>query len=104
MTNPLDKPSANHVSLLATRAAAHPLMQQAVISAMTAVLPQVIDSVMKDLYGGQRMRVYVGKGRTNRTARQQQIEQLLNLGLSAPVIAAQVGCSERTVYRIASRR
>lgn len=100
---PSDK-NVNHMEAVASRAAAHPLMQQAILSAVTAALPQVIESVMKDLYGGQRMRVYVQKGRTVRSNRHQQIERLLDLGLSAPVIAAQIGCSERTVYRVASRR
>ncbi|GAA4419902.1 hypothetical protein [Acidovorax lacteus] len=93
--------SPHRMSTIVERVAAHPAIEQAVISAIRAQLPAVIEAVTRDLYGGQMVRMYVGKGAdARRTMRNERILQLASLGYAHKVIGSQVGCSERTVFRV----
>lgn len=89
---------------LVTRAASHPIMQEALTKAIAAALPQVVDIVMRDLYRGDHVRMYVKKTNSAMGERHAQIRRMLGLGHSATQIAAAIGCSERTVYRVAQKR
>ena len=89
------------MAAIVERVAAHPAIEQAVISAIRAQLPAVIEAVTRDLYGGGRLRMYVAKsGGGRRQDRCDRIRQLLDMGYPPKAVAAQVGCSERTVFRV----
>ncbi len=90
------------ITAIATRAAAHPEIEAAVMGALRVALPGVIEGILRDMYGGQTLRAYIPKGRRERAlSRRQQIEADIDAGLPHGLIAEKHGLSERQVRRYA---
>lgn len=92
---------------LAERAAAHPRMEQAVVgavvSAVRATLPAVIEALLAEEAGRGFgvVRLYRRKvPAEDRARRDERVRALLGTGMAAEQVAAQVGCSRSHVYRI----
>ena len=88
---------------LATRAAAHPRIEQAVLSALRAELPSVIHGLLAEMRAGETLQLYVPKGAGNseRRARDQRI--LASREEAAWLVAKREDVSERHVRRIWTR-
>lgn len=89
---------------LATQAAAHPKIEQAVLGGIRAVLPDVIEELLRAAYGGERVRLYVAS-RSSRDAKADRDRRIAALAsapsnLSPAAIAAQEGLSLRRVQQI----
>jgi hypothetical protein len=89
---------------LATQAASHPRIEAAVLGAIRAELPGVIEGLLRDAYGGDTVRIYVPRGasREDKVARDQRIRALSAApsSLSPHAIAAREGISVRRVQQI----
>lgn len=93
---------------LAEQAAAHPRIEAAVIGAIRAELPGVIEGLLREAYGGDTIRIYVasGLGRAAKRERDLRITALAAApsSLSPGAIAAREGISVRRVQQILRRR
>lgn len=86
---------------LATQAAAHPRIEAAVLGAIRAELPAVIEGLLRQMYAGEQVRLYVpkGAGRDARSARDQRI--LAARGAEpAAAVASREGVSVRRVQQL----
>lgn len=89
---------------IAERAASHPLIEQAVIGAVRATLPGVIESVMREIHPGDTLRLYVPKtSSADRRARDQRIGAALAAGEPTAVIAKREDISRRHVNNLRRR-
>lgn len=93
---------------LAQQAAAHPRIESAVMGAIRAELPGVIEDLLRQAYGGSQLRVYIPQGSSQATKgeRDRRIHALATApaNLSPQAIAAQEGISVRRVQQILARR
>ena len=88
---------------LATRAAAHPRIEQAVNAALRQELPGVIEGILREMYPGETLRLYVPKRSvTSRGERDRLIRQEYN-GRNVKALANRFGLNVRTVFRIVQR-
>jgi hypothetical protein len=89
---------------LAERVAAHPHMQQALLSAMTSSLPYCLTQVVADeakRRGEYHLKVTGSRIQPeDRQIRDQRLRGLLAAGTSACAAAADVGCSVRHAQRV----
>jgi hypothetical protein len=84
---------------MAATAAVHPRMVQAVTGAVLAVLPGLLEEILRDMSGGETVRLRPAKiPRQQRAQRDEHIDSLLRQGMAPGLIAVQVRCSERHVY------
>lgn len=93
---------------LAERAASHPRIEQAVLGAIRAELPGVIDSLLRDMYPGEQVCFYVPKREPNqaaadRAARDDRIRAAGLSGVATALIAVQEGVTIRHVQRVLKR-
>lgn len=93
---------------LAERAAAHPRIEQAVLGAIRAELPGVIDSLLRDMYPGEQVCFYVPKrspteAAAARAARDDRIRTAGQAGTATALIAEQEGVTVRHVQRVLKR-
>ncbi len=101
MTSATDTRTITRFDDLATRAAAHPVMQAAIQQTVQQHLPAVIEDCLRAMYGGGRVCFYVAKTpRGAREDRRRSVEQLLLAGMAPAVVAAKLRCSERLVQKI----
>jgi len=88
---------------LATRVASHQRIVSAVIAAMQAELPHVIEELLGEMANdsGGTLRLYRRKRPAAvRRARDDQIRALLAQGVPLPSISAEVRCSIRHIYSV----
>ena len=92
---------------LAVQAATHPRIEAAVMGAIRAELPGVIEGLLRDSWGGDTLRMYVPKNgsRDDKDARDQRIVAMASPPSSATphAIAAREGISVRRVQQILSQ-
>ena len=85
---------------LATRAAGHPNIEKAVNQALRAELPGVIESILRDMYPGETLRLYVPKRSvTSRGERDRLIRQEYN-GRNVKQLATKYGLTPRMVFNV----
>lgn len=89
---------------LAVQAAAHPKIEAAVLGALRAELPGVIEGLLRDAYGGETLRMYVAKG-ASRDTKSERDRRIVALGsppssMSTAEIAAREGISLRRVQQV----
>lgn len=89
---------------LATQAAAHPRIEAAVLGAIRAELPGVIEGLLREAYGGETVRLYVARGgsRDSKAERDRRIQALAAppSNMSPGAIAAAEQISLRRVQQI----
>lgn len=92
---------------LATQAASHPRIEAAVLGAIRAELPGVIEGLLRDAYGGETVRIYaprhdVLQAEQSRQERDRRIAALAAppSSLSAAAIARQEGITPHRVRQI----
>lgn len=88
---------------LAQQAAAHPRIESAVMGAIRAELPGVIEGLLRDAYAGEQLRLYVPRRGSHQSARE-RAERIRALAapptsLQPALIAEREGVSLRTVQR-----
>lgn len=89
---------------IAQRAASHPSMEAAVIGAVRATLPIVLEAVMREIHPGDTLRLYVPKtSSADRQARDQRIGAALANGDAPEVIANREKITTRHVRNIRKR-
>lgn len=90
---------------LATQAASHPRMEAAILGAIRGELPGVIEELLRDLYRGETVRLYVPKrgGAADREHRDRRIEAALAAHEAPAAVAAREGVSRRRVEQIGAR-
>lgn len=93
---------------LAQQAAAHPRIESAVLGAIRAELPGVIEDLLRQAYGGETVRIYVASG-GSRAAKDERDRRICGLAappakLSPAMIAEREGISVRRVQQILCRR
>jgi hypothetical protein len=93
---------------LAERAAAHPRIEQAVVGAIRAELPGVIESLLRDMYPGEQLRLYVPQrdqaaAARERSARDERIRAAGASGMSTAQIAHTEGVTVRLVQMVLKR-
>jgi len=93
----------NLFETLAKRAAAHPRIEQAVIGALRAELPQVIQGLLAEMYSGETVRVYVQKAGAVDMRRERDMRIVAAKGQPAALVAEREKVSERHVRRIWQR-
>jgi Mor family transcriptional regulator len=85
---------------LATRAAGHPNIERAVNQALRSELPGVIEGILRDMYPGETLRLYVPKRSVSlRGERNRLIVQEFN-GRNAKALAIKYGLTPRMVYNV----
>lgn len=90
------------IRTLAQKAAAHPSVENAVMGAIRDTLPGVIESLLREQYGGENIKLYVAKkGSTERKNRDGLIRARYN-GTNADQLAGQFDLSASQVRRIAT--
>lgn len=91
----------NKVRDLAERAARHPQIEAAVLGALRATLPGVIEKLLSEMAHGETVRLYARKRPEDaRAMRDARIASLLESGTAPDLVAAQVGCGRSQVYRV----
>lgn len=88
---------------LAERAASHPRIERAVVSAIRTELPGVIRELLEEMadHEGGTLRLYRNKRpQRDRQVRDDRVRTLLAAGASPEVAAAEVGCSRRHAYTL----
>lgn len=94
----------NLLRQLAHQAAAHPRIEAAVIGAIRAELPGVIEGLLREAYGGDTVRIYVPSrgGHDAKLERDRRIAALAAApsSLSVAAIAAKEGLTVRRVQQI----
>lgn len=100
-------PQRNLIRDLANQAASHPRIEAAVLGAIRAELPGVIESLLREAYGGEQLRLYVpkrdaGQAAQARDARDRRIRALAAPpgSLSVAAIAAQERITPHRVRQI----
>lgn len=89
---------------LATAVAAHPRIESAVMGAIKAELPGVIESILRDRYPGEQVRLYVAKKpSTMRRERDAAIRAEYN-GHNAKALATKYSISPRMVFNVVGVR
>lgn len=89
------------ISTLAERAASHPSMEAAVMGAVRATLPGVIEGVLRDMFQGEQVRLYVPKrGVQSRTERNQRIVSALDTGEAWQSISKRENVSRRLIFML----
>lgn len=88
---------------LATRAAAHPRIEEAVLGALRAELPRVIQGLLAELCVGDTVRLYVPKGGGTDVRRERDLRILGAREQPAALVAERERVSERHVRRIWTR-
>ena len=89
---------------IATRAASHPNMERAVLGAVRATLPGVIESVMRELHPGDTLRLYVPKtSSVERQERDRRIGAALEAGEASAAICRRENVSLRHIQRMKKR-
>ena len=88
---------------LAQQAAAHPRIENAVMGAIRAELPGVIEELLRQTWGGEQLRLYVPRRGSHQSARE-RVDRIRTLAappssLSPALIAQREGVSLRTVQR-----
>lgn len=87
---------------LATAVASHPRIEQAVMGAIRAELPDVIEAILRDRYPGEQVKLYVAKKPASlRRERDIALRAEYN-GHNAPALAKKYGISTRMVFRAVS--
>jgi Mor family transcriptional regulator len=104
----MERPSMSSTTLmlrdLATAAASHPKIEQAVNTAIRTVLPDVIESILREQFPGEQVQFYVAKKpATMRRERDSAIRAEYN-GRNAKALATKYGISARMVFNIVSSR
>lgn len=90
---------------LANRVASHPKMEKAVMGAIRASLPGVVESVLRDMFPGESVTLYVPRtGKEDRQDRDAQIVAALSAGEAHLSIAKRLRTSLRHVERVSGRR
>jgi len=90
---------------VARRAANHPTIEAAVVGAVRATLPLVIQLVLRELYPGETLRLYIPKiGADTRADRVTSVLEALDGGSSAQEVSKALGVPVRTVRHIRARR
>ena len=94
--------------LLATQVASHPRLEAAVMKAIRDVLPSVVDSVLRETYGGETFRSYAPRGpsQLDKVERNRRIKALAAppSSLTPHAIAALEGVGVRRVQQILAER
>lgn len=86
---------------LAERAAAHPQIEAAIMTAIRVTLPGVIEGLLREQYSGETLRLYVPKrSRAEKRQRDAAIRDGYT-GRNSAALAEQWGVSKRQVVRIA---
>ena len=84
---------------LATAAARHPSVEHAVAAALSAVLPDVIEGILRERYPGEAVSMYVSKKPASlRRERDDAIRADFN-GRNAPALAKKYRVSVMTIWR-----
>lgn len=97
--------TTNLLAQLAERAATHPKLEGAVLGAVRATLPGVIQSVLRELFPGETVRLYVPKiGTDTRAERDARIAAALDAGKSVAEIVQEFKLPKTTVHRAKLRR
>lgn len=95
----------NLLATLSERAAASPLLETAVMLAVRATLPGVIQGVLREMFPGETIRIYIPKiGAANREQRDASVANAIESGLTVLEAAKRTGVPETTVRRINKRR
>ena len=85
---------------LASAAASHPRIEQAVTAAIRTELPGVIESILREKYPGEQLTIYVAKrSASSRRDRDQAIRAEYN-DSNVKALAAKYGMSVRMVFNI----
>jgi hypothetical protein len=96
--------TAEVFAAVAARACSHPTMESAVMGAVRATLPGVIETVMRELYSGETLRLYVSKRPTeDRAQRDRRIGAALASGEAPESVAKRESVSKRHVFRVKAR-
>lgn len=87
---------------LAQQAAAHPRIEQAVLGAIRAELPGVIEGLLREMYRGETVRLYVPKRTCDIAERNQRIRAMAAppSSMSTAQIAARERLTQRQVQRV----
>lgn len=88
---------------LALRAAAHPRIEQAVLGALRAELPGVIQGLLSEMYPGETVRIYAPKAGGSDVRRERDLRILAAREQPAALVAEREHVSERHVRRIWAR-
>lgn len=85
---------------LASAVAAHPRIETAVMGAIRAELPGVIESILRDRYPGEQVRLYVAKKPPTMRRERDVAIRAEYTGHNAKALANKYGISARMVFRI----
>lgn len=89
---------------LAQQAASHPRIEAAVIGAIRAELPGVIEGLLREAYGGETVRIYVAASDVSRAEQQRDERDRRIAAMAAPpssLPAAAIAAQERiTPHRV----
>lgn len=103
-TRPAHRERQNLLRNLASQAAAHPRIEAAVLGAIRAELPGVIEGLLREAYGGETVRLYVARsgGRDSKAERDRRIQALAAppSSMAPAAIAAAENISLRRVQQI----
>lgn len=95
----------NKLRALAQRAAEHPRIEAAVVGAIRAELPGVIELLLAEMAQGETVRLYGRKrSQEKRIERDARIHALLEAGMAPDLVAKEVACSRRHVYLVRDRQ
>jgi hypothetical protein len=95
--------NTNRLTDLALRAAAHPRMEAAILGAIRAELPGVIEGLLRDMFSGQQIKMYAPKRTSSQRAdRDRRIKASLIAGHAIAEVARREGVSVRSVQRKAA--
>lgn len=87
---------------LAVAAAGHPRIEQAVNNALRQELPGVIESILRDQYPGETVRIYVAKRSTTSRRDRDIAIRAKYTGHNVKALATEFGISPRMVFNIVS--
>lgn len=98
------KKAGNLLIQIAQRAASHPSMEAAVLGAVRATLPVVLESVLREIHPGDTLRLYIPKtSSSSRIERDQRIGAALANGEHPDLIAKRESITTRHVRNIRKR-
>jgi len=103
--------TSNLITEIARRTAAHPDMESAVLGAVRSALPIVLEAVIREMYPGETLSLYVPKAprqvtearRQERAARDQRIAASIAAGEALDNIAERERVSKRHARRVRAR-
>lgn len=89
---------------LSHRVSAHPRIEKAVVSAIRAELPIVIESILSEMYPGESVRIYAPKKPVQMRKQRDDAIRIEYNGHNVKALAHKYGISPAQVFRVVAKR